>query len=65
MPCQCMACKSWIVSRYMSNDGHCLPELGEGSKFYLGKRMNKFEYKGMGRCAIVEISPDPNNADQK
>ena len=27
--------------------------------------MNKFEYKGMGTCAKVEISPDPNNTDQK
>ena len=54
-----------MISRYMSNDGHCLPELGGGGQFYLGKRMNKIEYEGMGTCARTEISQDVDKADQK
>ena len=49
----------------MSNDGHCLPELGGGGggQFNLGKRMNKIEYEGIGTCARIEISQDTDNAD--
>ena len=47
----------------MSNDRHCLPELGE--QFHHGKRMNKIEYEGIGTCAKIEISQDADNADQK
>ena len=42
----------------MSSDEHCLPEFGGEGLFYLGKRMNKIEYKGIGTCARLEISQD-------
>ena len=60
-----MACKSLMVSGYMSNDGHCLPELGGGGQYYLSKRMNKIEHEGLGTCARIEISQDADNVNQK
>ena len=61
---QCTACESQMVSRYVSNDGHCIPERGRG-QFYLGKRVDKIEHEGMFTCAIIEMSQDADNADQK
>ena len=58
-----MACRSQMVSRYTSNDGHRLPELGYN--FFLGKRIDKSEYERMGTCARIEISQDADNAEQK
>ena len=37
-----------MVSRYMSNDGHCFPELGGGGgreQSYLGKRIDKIKHE--------------------
>ena len=48
----------------MSDDRHCLSELG-GGEFYLGKRMNKIEYEDIDTCARIEVSRDADNADQK
>ena len=45
-----------MVTRYMSNDGHCLSELG---KIYYEKFIDKIEHEG------TEISQDADNADQK
>ena len=52
-----------MVSRYISNDRHCLPEL-EG-QFYLGKHINKVEHEGIATCARTEIDQDADNMDQK
>ena len=61
-----------MVSRYMSIDGHCLPELSEGGggggvggEFCLGKHIDKIKHEGMGTCARIEISQDAGNGDQK
>ena len=43
-----------MVSRYMSNDGHCLPE--GGGQFYLGKRINKIEHEGIGKVVQSALS---------
>ena len=48
----------------MSNDGHTQCSR-TGGQFYLGKRMNKIEYEGIGTCARIEISQVADNADQK
>ena len=51
----------------MSNDGHCLAELGGGGGGeggFLGKSMNKIEYEGIGTCVRIQISQDADNADQ-
>ena len=52
-----------MVSRYTSNDGHCVPELG--GNFTLRKRIDKIEHEGMGACARTEISQDADNAGKK
>ena len=55
-----------MVSRYVSNDRHCLPELGEGGGAILRWKMHsKIEHKGMGTCPSIEISQDADVPDQK
>ena len=38
--------------------------LAGGGQFYLGKRINKIEYEGIGICARTEIRQDSDNAGQ-
>ena len=56
-----------MVSIYMSNDGHCLPELwgGGGWGVYLGKHKNKIEHEGMGTYTRIELSQDADNGGSK
>ena len=52
-----------MVSRYMSNYGHCLPELGRN--FTLENVKTEIEHEEIGNRARIEISQEADNADQK
>ena len=53
----------WLLT---VNRKTCLPELlGGGGRFYLGKRINKINYEGIGTCARITRSQATDSTDKK